>query len=53
MARLARVVVPNCPHYITQRGNRRQHRISPGGEGGCGAGDPCAGAAERKGLWLS
>ena len=24
MARLARVVVPNCPHHITQRGNRRQ-----------------------------
>ena len=23
MARLARVVVPNCPHHITQRGNRR------------------------------
>jgi len=24
MARLARVVVPDCPHHITQRGNRRQ-----------------------------
>lgn len=24
MARLARVVVPGCPHHITQRGNRRQ-----------------------------
>ena len=24
MARLARVVVPNRPHHITQRGNRRQ-----------------------------
>ncbi|MDW7773311.1 MAG: transposase [Desulfobulbaceae bacterium] len=23
MARIARVVVPNCPHHITQRGNRR------------------------------
>ena len=24
MARLARVVAPDFPHYITQRGNRRQ-----------------------------
>lgn len=24
MARLARVVVPETPHHITQRGNRRQ-----------------------------
>ena len=24
MARLARVVVPDCPHHITQQGNRRQ-----------------------------
>ncbi len=24
MARLARVVVPGCPHHVTQRGNRRQ-----------------------------
>ncbi|MDG1306782.1 MAG: transposase [Porticoccaceae bacterium] len=24
MARLARVVVPNYPHHVTQRGNRRQ-----------------------------
>jgi putative transposase len=24
MARLARVVVPNCPHHVIQRGNRRQ-----------------------------
>ena len=24
MARRARVVVPNCPHHITQRGNRRE-----------------------------
>ena len=24
MARMARVVVPNFPHHITQRGNRRQ-----------------------------
>ena len=24
MARLARVVLPGCPHHITQRGNRRQ-----------------------------
>jgi putative transposase len=24
MARIARVVVPGCPHHITQRGNRRQ-----------------------------
>jgi putative transposase len=24
MARLARVIVPGCPHHITQRGNRRQ-----------------------------
>jgi putative transposase len=24
MARLARVVVPGLPHYVTQRGNRRQ-----------------------------
>ncbi len=24
MARIARVVVPNYPHHITQRGNRRQ-----------------------------
>ena len=24
MARLARAVIPNCPHHVTQRGNRRQ-----------------------------
>ena len=24
MARIARVVVPGCPHHVTQRGNRRQ-----------------------------
>jgi putative transposase len=24
MARLARVVVPDVPHHVTQRGNRRQ-----------------------------
>ena len=24
MARLARVVVPGVPHYVTQRGNHRQ-----------------------------
>jgi len=24
MARMARVVVPKYPHYVTQRGNRRQ-----------------------------
>ena len=24
MARIARVVVPECPHHVTQRGNRRQ-----------------------------
>jgi REP-associated tyrosine transposase len=24
MARIARVVVPGCPHHLTQRGNRRQ-----------------------------
>ena len=24
MARLTRIVVPNCPHHVTQRGNRRQ-----------------------------
>jgi putative transposase len=24
MARLARIVVPNCPHHVTQRGNRRE-----------------------------
>ncbi len=29
MARLARVVVPGCPHHITQRGNRR-HTASLG-----------------------
>ena len=23
MARIARVVIPNCPHHVTQRGNRR------------------------------
>jgi REP element-mobilizing transposase RayT len=23
MARLARIVIPNVPHHITQRGNRR------------------------------
>jgi len=23
MARLARIVVPGCPHHVTQRGNRR------------------------------
>jgi len=25
MARLARIVVPDCPHHIVQRGNRRQN----------------------------
>jgi len=24
MARLARVIVPDMPHHVTQRGNRRQ-----------------------------
>ena len=24
MARIARIVVPECPHHVTQRGNRRQ-----------------------------
>jgi putative transposase len=24
MARLARIVVPDCPHHVTQRGNRRE-----------------------------
>ena len=24
MARIARIVVPDCPHHVTQRGNRRQ-----------------------------
>jgi putative transposase len=24
MTRLARIVVPNCPHHVTQRGNRRE-----------------------------
>jgi len=24
MARIARVVAPNLPHHVTQRGNRRQ-----------------------------
>ena len=24
MARLARIVVPNAPHHVTQRGNRRE-----------------------------
>jgi len=24
MARMARVIVPNYPHHVTQRGNRRQ-----------------------------
>ncbi|MDZ4740683.1 MAG: transposase, partial [Alphaproteobacteria bacterium] len=24
MPRIARVVVPDCPHHVTQRGNRRQ-----------------------------
>lgn len=23
MARVARIVVPGCPHHVTQRGNRR------------------------------
>jgi len=23
MARLSRIVVPGCPHHVTQRGNRR------------------------------
>ena len=23
MARIARVVIPGCPHHLTQRGNRR------------------------------
>ena len=24
MARLARIVVPDCPHHVTARGNRRE-----------------------------
>ena len=28
MARLARVVIPGIPHYITQRGNRQQQVFS-------------------------
>jgi hypothetical protein len=24
MTRLARIVVPDCPHHVTQRGNRRE-----------------------------
>lgn len=24
MARMARIVVPDCPHHATRRGNRRQ-----------------------------
>ncbi len=28
MARFARVVVPGVPHYVTQRGNRRQRMLS-------------------------
>jgi len=24
MPRVARIVIPNCPHHITQRGNNRQ-----------------------------
>ena len=24
MTRLARIVVPHCPHHVTQRGNRRE-----------------------------
>jgi putative transposase len=24
MARLARIIVPDCPHHVTQRGNRRE-----------------------------
>jgi len=28
MARLARVVVPNCQHHVIRRGNRRQKTFS-------------------------
>jgi hypothetical protein len=28
MARIARVIAPGLPHYITQRGNRRQQTLS-------------------------
>ncbi|MCI0491876.1 MAG: transposase, partial [Planctomycetes bacterium] len=24
MPRVARIVIPNCPHHVTQRGNNRQ-----------------------------
>ena len=24
MPRMARIVVPDCPHHVTQRGNRRE-----------------------------
>ena len=24
MSRIARIVVPGCPHHVTQRGNRRE-----------------------------
>jgi hypothetical protein len=32
MARLARVVVANLPHHVTQRGNARQSTLTTDGE---------------------
>ena len=32
MSRIARVVVPGCPHHITQRGNRRQQTFFSDGD---------------------
>jgi len=32
MVRLSRIVVPNIPHHVTQRGNRRQALLTELGD---------------------
>ena len=32
MARLSRIVVPDIPHHVTQRGNRRQKLFTESGD---------------------
>lgn len=32
MARLARIVVPGCPHHVIQRGNRREAIVFEAGD---------------------
>jgi putative transposase len=49
MARLARIVVPDVPHHVTQRGNRRQE-VFFSDEDGAAYRDLVAGACRREGV---